>query len=124
MHFSKELLQEFEQGNRTNFNSLLKQQIQYLLAAMSHPQHLLLDSSIRDWVVIPMLIMLLLVGMGRHYVQTVIKSVPTFTEKDLAEQSYKNTCTKSSCLRIHGNYICEAAFNMRKAHMIRKKTGA
>ena len=71
-----------------------------------------------------MLIMLLLVGMGRHYVQTVIKSVPTFTEKDLAEQSYKNTCTKSSCLRIHGNYICEAAFNMRKAHMIRKKTGA
>ena len=53
---------------------------------MSHPEHLLLDSAIRDWVVIPMLIMLLLVGMGRHYVQTVLKSVPTFTEKDIAEQ--------------------------------------
>ena len=90
---------------------------------MSHPEHLLLDSSIRDWVVIPMLIMLLLVGMGRHYVQTAIKSVPTFSEKDVAEQQFKNTCTQSSCLRFHGKYISEAAFNMRKANMIRKKTG-
>jgi hypothetical protein len=91
--------------------------------AMSHPEHLLLDSAIRDWVVFPMLIMLLLVGMGRHYVQTVIKSVPTFTEKDVAEQRYKNTCTQSSALRQNGNALNDQAFDMRKSFMIRKKTG-
>jgi ER membrane protein complex subunit 3 len=90
---------------------------------MSHPEHLLLDSAIRDWVVFPMLLMLLLVGMGRHYVQTAIKSVPTFTEKDIAEQQYKNVCMQSSCLRMNGNFLSEAAFNTRKANMIRRKTG-
>jgi ER membrane protein complex subunit 3 len=90
---------------------------------MNHPEHLLLDSAIRDWVVFPMLLMLLLVGMGRHYVQTAIKSVPTFTEKDVAEQQYKNVCMQSSCLRVNGNFVCESAFNARKANMIRKKTG-
>lgn len=89
----------------------------------STDSHLLLDSSIRDWVVLPMLVMLLLVGMGRQYVQTVIKSVPVFTEKDLAEQRYKNTCQRSACLRQNGNFICDSAFNVRKANLIKKKTG-
>ena len=55
--------------------------------------------------------------------QTAIKSVPTFTEKDVAEQQYKNVCMQSSCLRVNGNFVCESAFNARKANMVRKKTG-
>ena len=90
---------------------------------MGHPEHLLLDSSIRDWVVFPMLLMLLLVGMGRHYVQTVIKSVPTFTKSDIAEQQYKNVCMQCSYLRMNGNFLTEAAFSARRANMIGKKTG-
>ena len=90
---------------------------------MGHPEHLLLDSSIRDWVVFPMLLMLLLVGMGRHYVQTVIKSVPTFTKSDIAEQQYKNVCMQCSYLRMNGNFLSEAAFSARRANMIGKKTG-
>ena len=31
-------------------------------------EHLLLDSSIRDWVVIPVVIMEFLVGLGRQYI--------------------------------------------------------
>ena len=31
--------------------------------------YLLLDPEIRDWVVIPMVMMVVMVGMGRHYAQ-------------------------------------------------------
>jgi len=44
-----------------------------------HEKHLLLDPAIRDWVVIPMFIMLVLVAMGRVYVSNLIKSVPVIT---------------------------------------------
>lgn len=44
-----------------------------------HEKHLLLDPAIRDWVVLPMFIMLLLVAMGRVYVSNLIKSVPVVT---------------------------------------------
>lgn len=44
-----------------------------------HEKHLLLDPAIRDWVVLPMFIMLVLVAMGRVYVSNLIKSVPVIT---------------------------------------------
>jgi len=44
-----------------------------------HEKHLLLDPAIRDWVVLPMFIMLILVAMGRVYVSNLIKSVPVVT---------------------------------------------
>ena len=39
-------------------------------------EHLSLDPAIRDWVVIPMVIMLVLVTLGRNYVNQLIKSTP------------------------------------------------
>ena len=85
--------------------------------------YLLLDSAFRDWVVLPMLIMLLLVGMGRQYVTTVLKSTKKTTLADLGEMRYKATLGRSQMLRMNGRFICERAFNMRKASMIRKKVG-
>ena len=35
---------------------------------------LVLDTAIRDWVVLPMVLLVLLVGMGRHYVQALFNS--------------------------------------------------
>jgi ER membrane protein complex subunit 3 len=46
---------------------------------------LVLDPAIRDWVVLPMFLMVVLVGLGRHYVQTLIKSSPKITEDGLDE---------------------------------------
>lgn len=46
---------------------------------------LVLDPSIRDWVVIPLLFLVIFVGIGRNYVQILIKSNPTITESDLNE---------------------------------------
>ncbi len=90
---------------------------------MRHDEYLLLDSSIRDWVVFPIIIMLIFVGIGRNYVQQLIKSEPKIKEKDLEEIRHKQTLMKAGALRTNGNFLCEEAFNTRKSFLIRKKTG-
>jgi hypothetical protein len=40
-------------------------------------EHLVLDPAIRNWVVLPMIGIMVLVGLGRHYVQQLIKSDDT-----------------------------------------------
>lgn len=37
-------------------------------------QQLVLDPAIRDWVVLPMVAIMVIVGVGRVYVQQIIKS--------------------------------------------------
>lgn len=85
--------------------------------------HLLLDPSIRDWVVIPMVIMLVLVGIGRNYVSALIKSEPTISEDDFETIRHKQVISQASRLRMNGKYINDKAFHMRKAYFARKKTG-
>jgi len=53
-------------------------------------EYLLLDSSIRDWVVLPVVLILVIVGLGRHYVQELIKSSPRTKAADLDEMRYLN----------------------------------
>jgi len=53
-------------------------------------EYLLLDSSIRDWVVLPVVLILVIVGLGRHYVQELIKSSPRTKAADLDEMRYIN----------------------------------
>lgn len=86
-------------------------------------EHLLLDPSIRDWVVLPIMMMLVIVGLGRHYAQQLMKTQPTITESDLDELRYKQVLMQANRLRFNGKYINSKAFNMRKSYMIRKKTG-
>lgn len=40
-------------------------------------EYLLLDPEIRNWVVLPMVLMIMLVGIARHYVQQLIKGIPS-----------------------------------------------
>jgi hypothetical protein len=86
-------------------------------------EHLLLDPAIRDWVVIPMVILLVLVALGRNYVSQLIKSTPDITENDLDELRFKQTLQQAQRLRMNGRFISDTAFNMRKAYLIRKETG-
>jgi hypothetical protein len=86
-------------------------------------EHLLLDPAIRDWVVIPMVILLVLVALGRNYVSQLIKSTPEITENDLDELRFKQTLQQAQRLRMNGRFISDTAFNMRKAYLIRKETG-
>ncbi|RYH21099.1 DUF106 domain-containing protein [archaeon] len=84
---------------------------------------LVLDTAIRDWVVLPMVVLVLLVGMGRHYVQALIKSDVKITESDLAEMRAKQNLAVGSRLRQHGKFLSPEAYNKRKSYLIRKKTG-
>jgi ER membrane protein complex subunit 3 len=84
---------------------------------------LLLDSSIRDWVVLPLLLMVVLVGMGRHYVSQLIKSDVKVAEKDLNELRYKQTIMMAQRLRGRSGFINSSAFNKRKLYLTKKGTG-
>ena len=48
---------------------------------------LLLDPRIRDWVVLPMVLLMAMVGVGRSYVQQLIKSDPVIDEKEFPKNS-------------------------------------
>lgn len=91
---------------------------------MPSREHLLLDPAIRDWVVIPMVVLLVLVALGRNYVNQLIKSTPEITENDLDELRFKQVLAQAQRLRMNGRFISTNAFNMRKSYLIRKETGA
>ena len=86
-------------------------------------EHLLLDSSIRDFVVLPLVLLLVLVGICRHFVSELIKSIPTISENEVKELRYKQTLGKSQRLRLFGHMINDHAYEIRKNDMLRKKTG-
>lgn len=87
---------------------------------MSHIEHLVLDPAIRDWVVIPMFFITLFVGIGRHYVQQLIKSND---QADIDVIRYKQTAMRAQRLRMAGNYISEESYGMRKVFMCKKGEG-
>ena len=85
---------------------------------------LLLDPSIRDWVVLPMVLMLILVGVGRAYVQMLIRTDPVIEEKDLGEIRCKQTVMASARLRMQGGYINEKAFRRRRQYLASPAKGS
>ena len=42
-------------------------------------EYLVLDPEIRNWVVLPMVLMIMMVGVGRHYVQQLIKGIAHYS---------------------------------------------
>jgi hypothetical protein len=85
--------------------------------------HLLLDPAIRDWVIIPMLIMVVLVGLGRQYGQTLMKSNPAIGENELIELRCKQTLMYCDRLRSNGKHISEKSFELRRSILTRKPDG-
>lgn len=49
-------------------------------------EHLVLDPSIRDWVVFPLMLMVILVGVLRHNITALLKSEKPLEKEEL---SYK-----------------------------------
>src|ERR1044072_7121041 len=84
---------------------------------------LILDPAIRDWVVIPLVLMVILVGLGRNYSQILLKSTPVITESDLQEIRCKRILQQVLRLRMNGRFLNSDAFQRRKAYFIKKKTG-
>lgn len=67
-----------------------------------------------------MILIMVFVGIGRHYVQQLIKSEET-ADKDVIR--YKQTAMKAQRLRLNGNCIAPSAYDMRRVYLCRKKVG-
>lgn len=85
---------------------------------------LVLDPAIRNWVVLPMVLLLTMVGIGRSYVQQLIKSEQVMTEKEYNTIRHKQTLMRADRLRINGQFINGRSFATRKTYLYNKKATA
>lgn len=81
---------------------------------MSGPE-LLLDSSIRIWVVLPIVFITFVFGIIRHYLSLLMA-----TEKAVSLSQIKDSQAIMRCryLRENGSFIPQSAFAMRKQYLI------
>jgi ER membrane protein complex subunit 3 len=85
---------------------------------------LLLDPRIRNWVVLPMVLLMVMVGVGRSLIQQLIKSDPVMDEKEFDKIRHKQTVMRGDRLRMIGaQLINKNAFNVRKTYLIEEEKG-
>eukprot|EP00752_Nemacystus_decipiens_P012360 g10956.t1 len=83
-------------------------------------EHLVLDPAIRNWVVFPLMLMVILVGVLRHYITALLKAEKPLEKEEL---TYKQTLTRAKRLRGNGRFICREAFSGRKGYFTAKEDG-
>ncbi|KAF9905107.1 ER membrane complex subunit 3 [Linnemannia zychae] len=76
---------------------------------------MLLDPAIRDWVLIPIMIVMVLVGIVRHQVTVLLNGTPK--KADIKSARETKALQRCGILRAHGMHIPEHAFHARKAYI-------
>ncbi|KAF9087911.1 ER membrane complex subunit 3 [Mortierella sp. GBA35] len=76
---------------------------------------MLLDPAIRDWVLIPIMVVMVLVGVVRHQVTVLLNGTPK--KADLKSARETKALQRCGILRAHGVHIPEYAFQSRKAYL-------
>jgi hypothetical protein len=85
-------------------------------------QHdLVLDPNIRDWVFLPLIVILFLVGILRHNATSLLKSEPKAGDTDQLKQSMH--LNRSRRLRANARFVPAAAFHARRAYFAHPTTG-
>ncbi len=82
---------------------------------------LVLDPAIRNWVVLPMILLMTFVGLGRSYAQQLMQAAPKIGEKEFDQIRHKQTCSMAERVRIMGNLINRRSYNQRKTLLVNKK---
>lgn len=86
-------------------------------------QNILLDSSIRDWVVLPLLIIMVLAGLLRHYLSQVLRSSST-KKVPKVEHRIKHTLQRSSRLRSGASsYLSKSKWEARRLYWTNEENG-
>jgi len=91
---------------------------------MQHHAHdlLPLDPKIRDWVLLPMFALSVLVGIGRQYAtQATASSTPPKADEDTHRS--KQILGRAARLRAHAGVLSASAFEARKALFNSKRSG-
>ncbi|KAG0216518.1 ER membrane complex subunit 3 [Mortierella sp. GBA30] len=78
-------------------------------------QAMLLDPAIRDWVLIPIMIVMVLVGVVRHQVTVLLNGTPK--KADLKSARETKALQRGAILRAHGAHLPEHAFHARKVYL-------
>lgn len=85
-------------------------------------QTLLLDSDIRDWVVLPLLAIMISAGLLRHFVGLLLKPDPKPLTK--IESRAKNDMARAVRLRTgNANFISQDRWESRRRHFSDKESG-
>mmetsp|Transcript_21517 Transcript_21517/g.26612 ORF Transcript_21517/g.26612 Transcript_21517/m.26612 type:complete len:306 (-) Transcript_21517:155-1072(-) len=85
-------------------------------------QNLLLDSSIRDWVVLPLLIIMITAGLLRHYLGQLLRAKTT--PLNIIETRSKSCLQQSARLRSGGaGFLSRTKFEARRRHYSNKEHG-
>nr|CAB3242382.1 ER membrane protein complex subunit 3 [Phallusia mammillata] len=84
---------------------------------MAEPE-LLLDSSIRFWVVLPIVFITFVFGIIRHYLSLLMTSEKTVSLEQVRDSQALIRCRN---LRENGQYIPKQAFEMRKHYLLNKE---
>jgi len=83
-------------------------------------RNLVLDTRIRDWVLIPIVVVMFLVAIVRHYIT---KLINTDKKPDIATIKSRSTLTRARRFRANGSHIPLDGFRMRKAFFNAAETG-
>jgi len=107
----------------STFESSLSGVGSFAVPASSQSQNLLLDSSIRDWVVLPLLILMIQAGLLRHYLSQLLK--PSGAKKiPYVEHRVKNALSRASRLRSAGmGFVSKQKWEGRKAYWLGNGSG-
>eukprot|EP00929_Paragymnodinium_shiwhaense_P088605 TRINITY_DN4891_c0_g1_i2.p1 TRINITY_DN4891_c0_g1~~TRINITY_DN4891_c0_g1_i2.p1 ORF type:complete len:258 (+),score=83.50 TRINITY_DN4891_c0_g1_i2:97-870(+) len=81
---------------------------------------ILLDSNIRDFVLLPVFIVVVLVSMMRADISLLFKQDP---KVDIKEVKTNNMLARCKTLRAHAQYLGEKAFHTRKAYFVKPDKG-
>ncbi|RUS15743.1 integral membrane protein DUF106-domain-containing protein [Endogone sp. FLAS-F59071] len=82
------------------------------MASVAEVQQMILDPAIRDWVLIPIMIVMLLLGVLRHYITVLISSPPK--KPSLKSVRESKILLRGMQLRTYGNTLPAHAFQSRK----------
>jgi len=81
---------------------------------------ILLDSRIRDFVLLPIFFVVVLMSALRSNLNTIFKGE---TKVDLKEVKTNNMLSRCRALRANAHILCEKAFKCRKAYFVKKDQG-
>mmetsp|Transcript_5407 Transcript_5407/g.17108 ORF Transcript_5407/g.17108 Transcript_5407/m.17108 type:complete len:292 (-) Transcript_5407:996-1871(-) len=87
---------------------------------MADPEMLLLDPAIRDWVVLPMVAIMVLMGLCRHYALILLKSN---TKMDAAEMQQRQVLMRAARIRTRGQLLPAESFHARRSYLCAKESG-
>jgi hypothetical protein len=81
---------------------------------------ILLDPKIRDWVLIPIFVVMFLVGILRQYATVLLRDEKRSNKGQLDEIESQQALQRSRRLRTNAAFIPAPAFRMRKAYFVQE----